>query len=77
MPRKPSLEIRLRCNKCKEYTKTTNPIIIKKAGNRFHIKAVCSVCNKYKNKYLNIEQVNLLPDEIKQASDNTTFTDNI
>ena len=78
MPRKQSLEIRLRCNKCKEYTKTTNPIIIKKeAGNRFHIKAVCSICNKYKNKYLNIEQVNLLPDEIKQAPDNTTFTENI
>ena len=31
MPRKPSLEIRLRCNKCKEYTKTTNPVIIKKS----------------------------------------------
>ena len=78
MPRKPSLEIRLRCNKCKEYTKTTNPVIIKKeVGNRFHIKAVCSICNKYKNKYLNIEQINLLPDEIKQAADNTTFTDNI
>ena len=30
MPRKPSLEIKLRCNKCKEYTQTTNPIILKK-----------------------------------------------
>ena len=38
---------------------------------------MCSVCNKYKNKYLNIEQVNLLPDEIKQALDNTTFTNNV
>ena len=78
MPRKPSLEIKLWWNKCKEYTQTTNPIIIKKeAGNRFHIKSVCLVCNKYKNKYLNIEQVNLLPDEIKKAPDNTAFTENI
>ena len=38
---------------------------------------MCSVCNKYKNKYLNIEQVNLLPDEIKQSPDNTTFTNTI
>ena len=30
MPRKPNLEIRLRCNKCKEYTQITNPINIKK-----------------------------------------------
>ena len=29
MPRKPSLEIRLRCNKSKEYTELTNPIIFK------------------------------------------------
>ena len=78
MPRKPSLEIRLRCNKCKKYTQSTNPIIInKEVGNRFYIKTVCSICNKYKNKYLNIKQVNLLPDEIKQAPDNTTFTDTI
>ena len=77
MPRKPNLEIRLRCNKCKEYTQTINPIIIKKKQGIDFTSKLCSVCNKYKNKYLNIEQVNLLPDEIKHAPDNTTFTDNI
>ena len=78
MPRKPNNEIRLRCNTCKEFTQSINPIIIKKdKNNRFHIKAVCSICNKFKTKYLNIEQVKLLPDEIKNAPDNTTFTDNI
>ena len=78
MPRRPNYEIRLRCKNCKEFTQSINPIIIKKeTNNRFHIKAVCSICNKLKTKYLNIEQVNLLPDEIKNAPDNTTFTDTI
>ena len=78
MRRRPNYEIRLRCTNCKEFTQSINPIIIKKeSNNRFHIKAVCLICNKFKTKYLNIEQVNLLPDEIKNAPDNTTFTDNI
>ena len=77
MPRKPSLEIRLRCNKCKEYTQSTNSIIIKKKLEIDFTSKLCSICNKYKNKYFNIEQVNLLPDEIKQAPDNTTFTGTI
>ena len=45
-----------------------------KTNNRFYIKAVCSICNKFKTKYLNIEQVHLLPDKIKNAPDNSTFT---
>ena len=78
MPRRPNNEIRLRCNTCKEFTQSISPIIIKKEKNNwFHIKAVCSICNKFKTKYWNIEQVKLLPDEIKNAHDNTTFTDNI
>ena len=78
MPRRPNNKIRLRCNTCKEFTQSINPIIIKKQkNNRFHIKAVCLICNKFTTKYLNIEQVKLLPDEIKNAPDNTTFTDTI
>ena len=78
MPWRPNLEIRLRCNTCKEFTLSINPIIIKKeTNNRFYIKAVCSICNKFKTKYLNIEQVNLLPEKIINAPDNTTFTDTI
>ena len=78
MPRIPNNEIRLRCNICKEFTQSINPIIIQKEkNNRFHIKAVCSICNKFKTKCLNIEQVKLLPDEIRHAPDNTTFTDTI
>ena len=76
MPRIANHEIRLRCNTCKEFTQSINPIIIKKdTKNRFHIKAVCLICNKFTTKYLNIEQVNLLPDKIRNAPDNTTFTD--
>ena len=78
MPRRPNYEIRLRCKNCKEFTQSINPIIIKKkTNNRFHIKAVCLICNKYKTKYFNIEQLNLLPDVIKNAPDNKTFTDTI
>ena len=64
MPRRPNNEIRLRYNTCREFTQSINPIIIKKEkNNRFHIKAECSICNKFKTKYLNIEQEKLLPDE--------------
>ena len=38
---------------------------------------MCSICIKSKTKYLNIEQVNLLPVEIRNAPDNTTFTNTI
>ena len=78
MPRRPNLEIRLRCKTCKEFAQSINFIIIKKeTNNRFYIKAVCLICNKFKTKYLNIEQINLLLGEIRNAFDNTTFTDTI
>ena len=38
---------------------------------------MCSICNKFITKYLNIEQVKLLPDEITNAPENTKFTNNI
>ena len=78
MPRRPNVEIRLRCKTCKEFTQSINPIIIKKEiNNPFYIKAVYLICNTFKTKYLNIEQINLLPDEIWNAPDNTTFTNTI
>ena len=78
MPRQPNLEIRLKCNNCKDFTQTINPIIINKlTENRYHIKAVCSICNKFKTKFLNKKQIRLLPVEIKQAGNNTTFNNTI
>ena len=78
MRRRPNLEIRLRFKTCKEFTQSINPIIIKKeTNNRFYIKAACLICNKFKTKYLNIEQINFLQDEIRNAPDNTIFTDTI
>ena len=38
---------------------------------------MCLICNKFKTKYLNIEQINLLLNEIRNAPDNTTYTDTI
>ena len=65
MPRKPNSEICLKCANCKDYTQTIGPIIISKlTENRYHIKAVCSICNKFKSKFLNKEQIMLLPNEI-------------
>ena len=49
-------------------------IINKESGNRFHFKAVCVICNKFKNKYLNLEQVKALPDEIRDSDDGSIFT---
>ena len=78
MPRQPNSEIRLRCVNCKDYTQTINPIIITKfTENRYHIKAVCSIGNKFKSKFLNKEQIMLLPNEIQQATNNTTLTNTI
>ena len=78
MPRKESSEVRLYCLKCKDYTQFIEPIIIKMdVGIRFHIKAMCSICNKFKSKFLNLEQVKLLPDEIKNSFDGSTFTNTI
>ena len=38
---------------------------------------MCSICNKFKSKFLNLEQVKLLPDEIKNSVDGSTFTNTI
>ena len=78
MPIQPNLEIRLKCFKCKDFTQTIGPIIISKlTENRYHINTICSICNKFISKYVNKEQIKLLPNEIQQAADNTTFNDTI
>ena len=78
MPRKQFLEVRLYCLKCKDYTQSIEPIIIKTdVGSRFHIEAMCSICNKFKRKFLNLEQVKLLPKEIRESADVSIFNNNI
>ena len=78
MPRRKSLETHIRCNTCKNYTQCIEPVDIRKeAGNRFHFKAVCIICNKFKVKYLNLEQVKALPIEIRNSDDGSTFTNTI
>ena len=78
MPIQFNLEIRLKCLKCNDFTQTINPNIINKlTENRYPIKAVCLICNKFKSKFLNKEQIKLLPNEIQQAADNTTITNTI
>ena len=78
MPRKYSSEVRLYCVKCKDYAQSIEPVIIKKdANNRFHIKALCFICNKFKTKFLNLEQVKTLPDEIKNSVDGSIFKNTI
>ena len=76
MTRKHTLEIRLYCIKCKDFTQSTGPIIINKlTKNRFNIKVLCSICNKLKSQFLNKEQKKLLSDEVLNSSDNSTFND--
>ena len=63
MPRRQNLETRICCNICNDYTQSIEPVIIKtESVNRFHFKAVCAICNKFKTKYLNIEQFKAIPD---------------
>ena len=78
MPIRRKFEIRVHCNTCKVYTQSIEPIIIdKESGNQFYIKAVCSICNNFKAKYLNREQIRLLPDEMKSAPDDSTFNNTV
>ena len=78
MPRKETLEVRLYCLKCKDFTQSIGPIIVSKLiKNRYHIKARCSICNKFKSKFLNHEQINFLPDKIKNSPENSTFNNDI
>ena len=74
--RKHSLEIRLYCIKCKDFTQSTGPIIIDKlTTNRVNIKGLCQICNKLKSKFLNKEHIKLLPYEVLNSSDGQTFND--
>ena len=78
MPKKEIVEVRLYCLKCKDFTRSIGPIIVcKLIKNRYHIKVQCSICNKFKSKFLNHEQIKLLPGEIKNSPDNSTFKDTI
>ena len=78
MPRTRNLEVQLYCINFKEYTQSTSPIsIIKVATNRFHIKAMCFICHKFKTKFLNKEQIKLLPNELRESENGSTFNDAI
>ena len=78
MPKKYSSEIGLYCVKCKDYTQSIEPIVVKKEeSNRYHIKALCLICNKFKTKFLNLDQVKLLPNEIRESENGLTFKNTI
>ena len=78
MPRTRNFDVRLYCINCKESTQSINPIsIITVATNRFHIKAMCYICNKFKTKFLNKEQIKLLPKEIRESEDGSNFNKNV
>ena len=78
MPRRKFLETHIHCNTCKNYTQCIEPINIRKeSGNRFHFNRVCIICNKFKGKYLNLEQVKALPLEIQDSDDGSIFTNSI
>ena len=50
------------------------PIVCtKEINNRNHIKALCPICNKFKTKFLNLEQVKLLPNKISESENGSTF----
>ena len=78
MPRKQVYGTRIRCHTCQNYTQSIEPVVInKESGNRLHFKAICIICNKFKNKYLNLEQVKALPIEIRDSDDGSIFTNTI
>ena len=38
---------------------------------------MCSICNKFKTKFLNLEQVKLLPKQVRESEDGSTFNNNV
>ena len=78
MPIRPNNLTQIRCNTCKNYTQCIEPVDIRKeSGNRFHFEAVCIISNKFKVKYLNLEQVKVLPIEIRDSDNGLIFTNTI
>ena len=78
MPRRPNNQTQIRCNTCKNYTQCIEPVDIRKeSGNRFHFKAVCIICSKFKVKYLNLEQVKAVLIEIRDSDNGSIFTNTI
>ena len=78
MPKRPNNQTHIRCNTCKNDTQCIEPVDIRKeSGNRFHFNAVCIICNKFKVKYLNLEQVKALTVEIQDSDDGSIFTNTI
>ena len=72
----PTLSIKfLKCNKL---TESIEPVIIRKLSNdKYKITIDCAICKKPKNRTLNKFQMQLLPEEIKNASDNSVFANTI
>ena len=78
MPKTRNLYVRLYFINCKEYIQSISPISnIKVATNRFHIKATCYICYNFKTKFLNKEQINFLPKEIRKSKDNSNCNNNV
>lgn len=75
-------DTKIKCSKCKQFTKTIEPIIIEKILYRnnvtkYILDGVCSVCNKNKVKTLTSTQEKLLPKEILQAPVGSKFVNEI
>ena len=71
-------ELQIECLYCHHFTKSINPIVIKKIkGNRYQISATCIICKRAKGKTLNKAQVKELPEEIKNSPDGSVFANDI
>jgi hypothetical protein len=72
-PRKAVFETRVYCDKCRDFTPTTSPMVVKrKKGSNFYLRAVCGSCNSVKPfKHLNMRQVICFPEEIRNMPENS------
>ena len=78
MTRRTNMEVRIMCQKCNDFTESTEPITIKRfKGQNFDIQCKCVVCNKLKRKRLNKLQRKLLPDEVINMPENSEVVNNI
>ena len=89
MPRKLSLIMEIKCNRCSKeniskageakdnvYSETMPPIsITHHSKNRFNLSGLCKICNRMKTQTLNKKQRDYLPDEIKNLPVGETIID--
>ena len=72
-PRKATVETRVYCDVCRNFTPTVGPMVLKRRkGANYYLKSVCGACNSVKPfRHLNKLQVKAFPDDVRSMPENS------